>query len=213
MALLHEPVLGADQRVLVGLSGRQAHLYGPTGEETSSTPQKQFLHDVRRGKLASFTWITPLCADSDHPSAAADTDHRGSRRSSTRSARASFGTRPRSSCSGTIGAASTITFRRPTRTTTAWAFRVPLIVISPYAKKTTSRTCSTRRRACCASPRISSASASSRRPTRARPRRPRTASTSQQKPRAVRADRGAEARRAFFLQHSRRRLRESPTMQ
>ncbi len=44
-------------------------------------------------------------------SAAAATGHRGLRRSSTRSVRASSGTRPRSSCSGTIGAASTITFR------------------------------------------------------------------------------------------------------
>lgn len=30
------------------------------------TPQKKFLTDVAKGKLAAFTWITPLCENSDH---------------------------------------------------------------------------------------------------------------------------------------------------
>jgi phospholipase C len=30
------------------------------------TPQSRFLTDVAAGKLASFTWITPLCVNSDH---------------------------------------------------------------------------------------------------------------------------------------------------
>ena len=53
--------------------------------------------------------------------AAADTGRRGSRRWSTRSARASSGIRRRSSCSGTTGAASTIPCRRRLRITTATA--------------------------------------------------------------------------------------------
>ena len=30
------------------------------------TPQKRFLKDVKAGVLANFTWITPLCLESDH---------------------------------------------------------------------------------------------------------------------------------------------------
>jgi len=52
-------------------SGYQAidHIfYGPDWKKDVIEPQKRFLTDVGAGKLASFTWITPLCADSDHPS-------------------------------------------------------------------------------------------------------------------------------------------------
>ncbi|MBV9027242.1 MAG: hypothetical protein JO311_01380 [Candidatus Eremiobacteraeota bacterium] len=42
--------------------------YGPDWKKDIVTPQKRFLTDVAAGKLASFTWITPLCPDSDHPS-------------------------------------------------------------------------------------------------------------------------------------------------
>ena len=35
-------------------------------EEDVITPQQKFLTDVRAGKLANFTWITPVCNDSDH---------------------------------------------------------------------------------------------------------------------------------------------------
>jgi phospholipase C len=31
------------------------------------TPQSQFLNDVQDGTLANVTWITPTCANSDHP--------------------------------------------------------------------------------------------------------------------------------------------------
>ncbi|MBV9233053.1 MAG: hypothetical protein JO030_03335 [Candidatus Eremiobacteraeota bacterium] len=30
------------------------------------TPQKRFLRDIKAGVLANFTWITPLCRESDH---------------------------------------------------------------------------------------------------------------------------------------------------
>ncbi len=50
-------------------SGYQAvsHIFnGPDWKKDIVTPQKSFLKDVKAGKLASFTWITPTCEDSDH---------------------------------------------------------------------------------------------------------------------------------------------------
>jgi phospholipase C len=50
-------------------SGYQAvqHIFnGPDWKRNIVTPQKRFLSDIAAGKLASFTWITPLCRDSDH---------------------------------------------------------------------------------------------------------------------------------------------------
>ncbi|HVN68143.1 MAG TPA: alkaline phosphatase family protein [Candidatus Binatia bacterium] len=40
--------------------------YGPDWKKDIITPNWQFIKDVRRGKLANFTWITPVCDDSDH---------------------------------------------------------------------------------------------------------------------------------------------------
>ena len=51
-------------------SGYQAvgHIFhGPDWKKDVITPQRRFLNDVSAGKLASFTWITPLCENSDHP--------------------------------------------------------------------------------------------------------------------------------------------------
>jgi phospholipase C len=43
------------------------HIYdGPDWLRDVITPQTRFLTDVRAGKLANFTWITPVCNDSDH---------------------------------------------------------------------------------------------------------------------------------------------------
>jgi len=50
-------------------SGYQAvkHIFnGPDWKRNIVTPQKRFLSDIAAGKLASFTWITPQCRDSDH---------------------------------------------------------------------------------------------------------------------------------------------------
>jgi phospholipase C len=40
--------------------------YGPDWKKDVITPNWRFITDVRAGKLASFTWITPVCDDSDH---------------------------------------------------------------------------------------------------------------------------------------------------
>ncbi|MFZ0031628.1 MAG: alkaline phosphatase family protein, partial [Candidatus Cybelea sp.] len=50
-------------------SGYQAikHIrYGPDWKKDVISPNWKFITDVRAGKLANFTWITPVCADSDH---------------------------------------------------------------------------------------------------------------------------------------------------
>jgi phospholipase C len=51
-----------------GYSSYQAvkHIrYGPDWKNVI-TPNWKFITDVRAGKLANFTWITPVCDDSDH---------------------------------------------------------------------------------------------------------------------------------------------------
>ena len=50
-------------------SGYQAvkHIYdGPDWKKDVISPNWEFITDVRKGKLANFTWITPVCDDSDH---------------------------------------------------------------------------------------------------------------------------------------------------
>jgi phospholipase C len=50
-------------------SGYQAvrHIrYGPDWKNDVITPQKRFLTDVAAGTLSNVTWITPLCPNSDH---------------------------------------------------------------------------------------------------------------------------------------------------
>jgi phospholipase C len=43
------------------------HIFlGPDWIRDVIAPQSKFLKDVARGRLASFTWITPECEDSDH---------------------------------------------------------------------------------------------------------------------------------------------------
>ena len=44
-----------------------AHIYyGPDWSKDVISPNWKFITDVRAGKLANFTWITPVCDDSDH---------------------------------------------------------------------------------------------------------------------------------------------------
>ena len=119
-------------------SGYQAvrHIYyGPDWLHDVISPQKQFLTDVPAGKLASFTWITPLCNDSDH------VDCGGG-----------YGPSWVAALVNTIGESK---FWKSTAIFVQWddwgglydhvpppyedydglGFRVPLLVISPYAKQ------------------------------------------------------------------------------
>ena len=119
-------------------SGYQAvrHIFhGPDWKTNIITPQKQFLTDVRHGKLAKMTWITPLCADSDHPLCG--------------------GGHGPSWVASVVNAVGESKFWNTTAIFVQWddwggfydpvppkfkdydglGFRVPLIVISPYAKE------------------------------------------------------------------------------
>jgi phospholipase C len=119
-------------------SGYQAvrHIYyGPDWKKDVITPQKTFLSDVKAGKLANFTWITPLCSDSDHVNCGG-------------------GYGP-SWVSAIVNAVGKSKFWNTTAIFVQWddwgglydpvkppymgpdglGFRVPLLVISPYAKK------------------------------------------------------------------------------
>ncbi|MBV8344496.1 MAG: hypothetical protein JO190_05815 [Candidatus Eremiobacteraeota bacterium] len=119
-------------------SGYQAvrHIYhGPDWSADVITPAKQFLTDVPNGKLANFTWITPICSYSDHPNCG-------------------FGGGPSwvASLVNAVGESqfwdSTVIFvqwddwgglydhvKPPLRDFDGLGFRVPLLVISAYAKQ------------------------------------------------------------------------------
>ncbi|MBV8725486.1 MAG: hypothetical protein JO350_09155 [Candidatus Eremiobacteraeota bacterium] len=117
-------------------SGYQAvkHVYyGPDWKKVV-TPQKRFLTDVPAGKLADFTWITPICVNSDHVNCGGG-----------------FGPSWVAALVNTIGESK---FWKTTAIFVQWddwgglydhvappyedydglGFRVPLLVISPYAK-------------------------------------------------------------------------------
>jgi phospholipase C len=118
-------------------SGYQAvdHIYnGPDWKKDVITPQKRFLIDVGKGKLAKFTWITPLCPDSDHVACGGG-----------------YGPSWVATVVNAVGESkfwnSTVIFvqwddwgglydpvRPPYRDYDSLGFRVPLMVISPYAK-------------------------------------------------------------------------------
>jgi phospholipase C len=119
-------------------SGYQAvrHIFrGPDWKTNIITPQKKFLTDVRAGKLGSMTWITPLCPDSDHLLCGGG-----------------FGPSWVASVVNAVGESklwdSTAIFVQwddwggvydpvppPFKDYDGLGFRVPLIVISPYAKQ------------------------------------------------------------------------------
>lgn len=119
-------------------SGYQAirHIrYGPDWKTDIVTPQKRFLHDVAAGTLAGVTWITPTCEASDHPNCGG-------------------GLGP-SWVSSIVNAVGTSRFWNHSAIFVMWddwgglydhvapphvdvdglGFRVPLLIISPYAKR------------------------------------------------------------------------------
>ncbi|HEY6325720.1 MAG TPA: alkaline phosphatase family protein [Candidatus Cybelea sp.] len=119
-------------------SGYQAvrHIrHGPDWKRDVITPQNRFLTDVAAGKLASFTWITPVCNDSDHVNCGG-------------------GLGP-SWVAALVNAVGKSRFWKTTAVFVQWddwgglydhvppphrdfdglGFRVPLLVISPYAKR------------------------------------------------------------------------------
>ena len=119
-------------------SGYQAikHIFrGPDWRNNVISPNWKFITDVRAGKLANFTWITPECAESDHNECGGG-----------------YGPSWVSAIVNTVGKSQ---FWNSTAIFVQWddwgglydhvappfedydgvGFRVPLLVISPYAKK------------------------------------------------------------------------------
>jgi len=112
------------------------HIYdGPDWGRDVISPSKRFLLDVPRGKLANFTWITPICANSDHVNCGGG-----------------YGPSWVAALVNTIGRSkfwdSTAIFvqwddwgglydhvRPAFLGTDSLGFRVPLLVISPFAKR------------------------------------------------------------------------------
>ena len=114
VALLHQRVLRQRRRA-VFWSGYQAvkHIsYGPDWEDIVTPPKEVSHRRAARQARELYVDHAGLRRLRSRRLRRRLSGRRGSRRSSTRSARASSGIRRRSSCSGTIGAASTITFRR-----------------------------------------------------------------------------------------------------
>ncbi|HEY1867030.1 MAG TPA: alkaline phosphatase family protein, partial [Candidatus Cybelea sp.] len=112
------------------------HIYnGPDWKTDVISPNWKFISDVRHGKLAHFTWITPVCDDSDHVNCSGG-----------------FGPSWVAALVNTIGKSkfwnSTAIFVQwddwgglydpvppPYKNRDSLGFRVPLLVISPYAKQ------------------------------------------------------------------------------
>jgi len=112
------------------------HIFeGPDWKKDVVSPNWKFITDVRAGKLANFTWITPECAESDHLECGGG-----------------YGPSWVAALVDTIGASkfwdSTAIFVQwddwggfydhvapPFEDYDGVGFRVPLLVISPYAKK------------------------------------------------------------------------------
>jgi len=112
------------------------HIFkGPDWKKDVISPNWRFITDVRAGKLANFTWITPECAESDHLECGGG-----------------YGPSWVSALVDTVGASklwdSTAIFVQwddwggwydhvapAYKDYDGLGFRVPLLVISPYAKK------------------------------------------------------------------------------
>jgi phospholipase C len=109
--------------------------YGPDWKKDVISPNWKFITDVRAGKLANFTWITPVCDDSDHVNCPGD-----------------YGPSWVSALVNAVGQskfwASTAIFIQwddwgglydhvppPYKDRDSLGFRVPLIIMSPYAKR------------------------------------------------------------------------------
>ncbi len=129
--------------------------YGPDWKKDVISPNWKFITDVRAGKLANFTWITPVCDDSDHVNCPGG-----------------YGPSWVSALVNTVGKSkfwdSTVIFVQWDDWGTVWGFAFRCWLSHGTPNKTTFRTCSTKPRAYCVLPKICTASINSRRPTDAR---------------------------------------------
>ena len=142
--------------------------HGPDWVNNVISPETQILSDLASGNQARVTWVVPSLNNSDHPGDGIDNGPQW--------------------VASIVNAVESGANWKDTAIFVVWddwggwydhvapkiidyqslGFRVPLIAISPYAKKGTFRTCNTRRRASCASSRTNSGWVSSASRTRAR---------------------------------------------
>ncbi|MBV8066786.1 MAG: hypothetical protein JO113_02330 [Candidatus Eremiobacteraeota bacterium] len=109
--------------------------YGPDWKKDVVTPNWKFITDVRHGYLANFTWVTPICDDSDHVNCPGG-----------------YGPSWVAALVNTVGNSkfwhSTVIFIQwddwgglydpvppPYEDYDGLGFRVPLLILSPYAKR------------------------------------------------------------------------------
>jgi phospholipase C len=109
--------------------------YGPDWKKDVLSPNWRFITDVRGGQLANFTWVTPVCDDSDHVNCGGG-----------------YGPSWVAALVNTVGQSkfwdSTVIFVQwddwgglydhvapAYKNRDSLGFRVPLLVISPYARK------------------------------------------------------------------------------
>ena len=109
--------------------------YGPDWKKDIISPNWKFITDVRKGQLANFTWVTPVCDDSDHTNCPDD-----------------YGPSWVSALVNTVGESkfwnSTVIFIQwddwgglydhvppPYKDRDSLGFRVPLIMLSPYVRR------------------------------------------------------------------------------
>ena len=170
-------------------SGYQAinHIrYGSDWANDVITPQTQFITDIQGGYLANVTWITPICANSDHVNCGGGTGPEWvALACPMRSAKARIWNNTRDlHRNGTTGAVSTATFLRLFSTSTDWASEYRSSSCRRTRRRTSSRTCSTKPAVCCALPRdqFGLGRMAAQRRVRTRPRR--TPSNFKKPPRA-----------------------------
>ncbi len=126
---------GSDEGAIWSSYQAVRHIYdGPDWDNDVLSPNWKFIIKVRKGELANFTWITPVCVDSDHVNCPKG-----------------YGPSWVSALVNTIGESkfwdSTAIFIQwddwgglydhvspPYKDRDGLGFRVPLIVLSPYAK-------------------------------------------------------------------------------
>ena len=147
----HTVAVRAARVRLVGLQAVSTSATGPTGS-TSISPNWQFLTDVRP-EPCNFTWITPVCDDSDHVNCGGGNGPSWVAALVNAVGESKFWDSTAIFVLWDDWGGLTTTFRRRSRITTAWAFAFRCSYLALRARRATSRTCSTRRRACCASQR------------------------------------------------------------
>ncbi len=154
------------------------HIYYGKDWANVINPQSKIITDVANGSLAAVTWVTPTFANSDHSGFGSNTGPKW--------------------VASVVNAIGKSKYWKSTAIFIFWdewggwfdhvppvyedydglGFRVPLLIISPYAKQNTSRTSSTSTEACSGSPRTSWACPRCPRPIREPTRPPPTPSTS-----------------------------------